>query len=330
MTSSKIPVITWETGIEHEALRLIYYLKRLPEQELQQRGFLVLPKSSSKTNHKIIILPDLDYPSLWSKTSRLIPATPMTAPKELIDQVINLLQPSYIKPTTNLFKIPPEFFDTLFNFLPEYQNLIDNINIIVTNCGTCSQFNAIRAPHSTLTVYLRADAKITDLCQVIILSLIRQQLQDRELRSWSEIETVSDFILYHTTVGASLSPATPMMSLLQQKQSTRLHQLSKKYLDHLGIPTQNCWSIKNNQIFYQSIQITNLTNRQNNLLQLLIKNYGLVVTNDQIAEILWPNDQNFSLWAIVKEIARIRTCLKDANLPGSLLQSHRKVGYSLS
>jgi hypothetical protein len=330
MTSTKYPSITWETGIHHEALRILYYLKRLPERELQNRGFLVLPRSYPKLNNKIIVLPQFDYSSLWQKTSRLNPTTPMTAPENLIDQTIELLKPSYVKPSTNLFEIPPNFFKKLFDFLPDYSAMIDQINIIVTNCGTISQFNAITKTHSTLTIYLRTDANLNDLCQVIILSLIRHQLQNQEHRNWGEIQTVSDFILHHTTVGTNIFKSIPMMTALQQKQSTTLNHLSQKYLDHLGIPQQNCWSTKNEQIYFQDKIISGLTLRQQNLLQLLINNYGQKVSLDDIAKILWPNDEDYSLWAMVKEIARIRKCLVNNNLPGSLIKSYRKIGYSLS
>lgn len=326
MTSTKYPKVTWETGIHHEALRLLYYLKRLPERELQNRGFLILPKSNPKLSDKIIVIPDLDYSSLWKKASRLNPTTPMTAPETLVDQTISLLRDSYQPLPTAFLKLEKTFFDSLFIIIPEYKSTIKYINFIVTHCGTSSQFNTVGPKQSTLTIYLRPDTPLSSIYRVIILSLIRDQLQLKESRSWEEIMVVADFILNHTLV----SQKTSLMPKLQNKQSSFLHQQSEKYLSHLGIPQENCWSLKNNQIFYQSIQITNLTNRQNNLLQLLIKNYGQIVSLDDIAKILWPNDEDYSLWAIVKEVARIRKCLVNNNLPGSLIKSHRKMGYSLS
>ena len=327
MTSQKHPAIVWETGIRHEALRILYYLKRLPERELQNLGFQVFPSVPHRDSHTAIVLPDLNYSPLWKPASKLIPTTPMTAPETLISQVIDILSPAYHPPKTHFLDIPDSFFATLFSFLPEYQFIITHIHFIVTHCGTISQFNLVNSQQSKLTIYLRPDTKINSVLQVIILSLIRRQLQHLENRSWGEIESISDFILQHTIVGASLQhPHYPIMSSLQQKQTNALHRQSQKYLAKLGIPVENNWIIKDQEIYYQSIKIQSLTSRQSGLLRLLLNNYGKVINNDQIADTLWPNGENFSPWAIVKEIARIRQSIVDSGLPGSLLKSHRKIG----
>ncbi|MBP9817417.1 helix-turn-helix domain-containing protein [Candidatus Shapirobacteria bacterium] len=339
MTSSNLPTVTWETSIEHEALRIIYYLMRLPERELQNRGFLVLPSSNPQNSNRTIVVPDLPYhlvSRIWFLVSKLIPTTPMTAPSSLTDQIVELLKPTYHPPNLQIFQtdfgtIKESFFKSLFFLLPNSKNRLQKINIIVTHSGTCSQFNMLTPTKTTLTVYLRSDSKITDLIQVIVLSLIRHDLQHIEHRSWEEIQTVADFLLTHTSLNESIKPFNhlTMMPRLQQKQSGKLIKASQNYQSKLGIPTQNNWRISSNEIFYQSIKIDQLTPRQSKLLKLLIKKYGEVVSNDQIADALWPNGENYSLWAIVKEIARIRACIVSSGLPGSLLQSHRKLGYSL-
>lgn len=331
MTSS-IP-ITWDTGITHEALPILYYLKRLPELELQQRGFIVLPRLPKKNTNNIILLPDLPYssiPNLWPQVTALDPTTPMTAPRPLVDQIINLLQPTYKTPIIPDISLKP-FLASLFTILPDYCSQITAINIIVTYSGTCSQFNCLTPTNHHLTIYFRADANITSLAHVIILALIRHQLQHLEHHSWEEIEAVADFLTTHTSLKQTLSPYshTPNIFSLRQSQLGRLKLQSQKYLTSLGIPSQNNWQVKNNQIFYSSVAVTQLTTRQHQLLLHLVNHHSQVITNDQIADILWPDGSDYSLWAIVKEIARIRHRLVTLGLPGSLIQSHRKLGYSL-
>jgi DNA-binding response OmpR family regulator len=73
-----------------------------------------------------------------------------------------------------------------------------------------------------------------------------------------------------------------------------------------------------------------MTTRQRQIFKLFITNFGQIISGDQIADVMWPDGSNFSPWAIVKEIARIRKHIIDAGISGHILQSHRKLGYSLS
>lgn len=340
MTSPKLPTITWETGIRHEALRILYYLHHLPSQSLQNRGFLVLPALPSKDARRSIIIPHLPYEkikNIWKQTRRLKSTTPMHAPESLINEVADLLRPTYQAPQKDFLRLKNhwqktnnQFFTTLFSLLPDHQNIISQINFFVTFSGTVSQFNTVSQNKNTLTIYCRADADISDIFRVTILSLIREQTE-KDGHSWTEIETISDFLLTHTPLNNLFSKSTiPMMNLLRQKQTGPLYHQSVKYQSELGIPLNNNWSIKSNEIYYLSTPIKNLTDRQTKLLKLLIDHQGQTVGNDQIADTLWPSGENYSLWAIVKEIARIRHCITESGLPASLLQSHRKVGYILS
>lgn len=336
MTSYLIPRSIWSTGIRHEALRLIYYLTRLPQRELQNRGFLVLPAIPPKYAAQTIVFPDLNFSHLWKSTSRLHPATPMTAPDHLIESVSSLLT-TYSPPRQELaslknkwHSVERKFFAVLYSLLPESRNRIQKIEFIITRWGTVSQFNMLLPQHSILTLYLRPDAAIGDIAQAIILSLIRHQLQYRQSRRWEEIETVSDFLLHHSPLARIIKPkSSTMMSALRQPQTGKLLLKSQKFQARLGVPTVNNWQIKNKNIFFQDIKIKHLTQRQFQLLQLFIVNYGEIVSNDLIADLLWPESEKFSLWAIVKEIARIREKIVISGLPGSLLKSHRKLGYSL-
>lgn len=341
MTSPKAPSITWKTSITHEALRILYYLNRLPDQALQNRGFLVLPYPNTKAKKHIIVLPDLDFskiPKVWNQVSKLTPVTPMTAPNSLTKAVIELLLPRYTPPQselnhlkTNWEAIHQKFFDSLNQVLSEISQPIANINIIVSRSGTCSQFNLVTPKQKNLTVYLRCDSQISDIAQAIILSTIRWHLETVEKRSWEEIESISDFLLKYTPIHDSLTPHIhqSMMLSLQQLQNGPLYKKSQDFQSKIGIPTTSHWQIKSDSIFYNQTKIDGLTDRQFNLLKKLVDNQGQIITIDEIASSIWSKDENYSLWAIVKEIARIRSALVSSGAPGHILKSHRKKGYSL-
>lgn len=66
------------------------------------------------------------------------------------------------------------------------------------------------------------------------------------------------------------------------------------------------------------------------LLDLLFAKQGLTVSYEEIASALWPNIEDWSLYALSKEIQRLRDKIKSSGINTRLVNSQRKLGYSLS
>ncbi len=66
------------------------------------------------------------------------------------------------------------------------------------------------------------------------------------------------------------------------------------------------------------------------LLDLLFAKQGLTVSYEEIAASLWPNNEDWSLYALSKEIQRLRDKIKSSGINTRLVNAKRKLGYSLS
>lgn len=70
--------------------------------------------------------------------------------------------------------------------------------------------------------------------------------------------------------------------------------------------------------------------KQQILLDLFLTKRGLTVSCDEIASALWPSNEDWSLYAIAKEIQRLRDKIKKCGINSPLILAHRKLGYSIS
>ena len=81
---------------------------------------------------------------------------------------------------------------------------------------------------------------------------------------------------------------------------------------------------------YGDTKITDLTTKQQILLDLFLAKRGLTVSYEEIAVALWPGNNDWSLYALTKEIQRLRDSLKSCGISAPLILAHRKQGYSVS
>ena len=65
------------------------------------------------------------------------------------------------------------------------------------------------------------------------------------------------------------------------------------------------------------------------MLVTLIEKQGEIVTYDEISEILFKTEEEYSLYAISKTIQRLRDKLEKNGISGNLIQTLRKKGYLL-
>ena len=99
-------------------------------------------------------------------------------------------------------------------------------------------------------------------------------------------------------------------------------QKSKEFYRKLGVNYQ----VKD----FKLENFSDLTAREKDLLALMIKKGSSLTTVDEVAEILFKeNEDAFSLQAIAKQIQRLRDKLEANGVSGSFIQTKRGQGYLL-
>lgn len=340
MTSQKYPTTTISYSKEDEARRLLYVMVKISRQWYQNHGFLILPYLPPGSPTNVVHIPNLPYTSIanhWKQLAKLKLETPIIAPETLITEYVQLLDKVWIEKTyldklENLQKQwnleNKDFWHHLFTLFPGYTQRIKNIHIHLTQYGPGSTFNLAKTEGSDITIYLRLDQSLDKLYQAILFTLFRPTMEARKY-AWEEIESVVDFLMQDSSIAHKVIFTHPVIPSLRQNQHAKWQQDAASFLASLGLPTINLWSSSNQQIYYGEQKIIGLTLRQQLLVEKFIVKPTKTLTYDEIATVLWPKGEDFSLWAIVKEIARIRKVCRNNNIHLSVLHAHRKIGYTL-
>ena len=75
--------------------------------------------------------------------------------------------------------------------------------------------------------------------------------------------------------------------------------------------------------------VVNLNPTEKILLKHFIEKENQVVSFDEIADIIFKSDEEYSLYAIAKKIERLRNKLEENGISGSYIQTLRGQGYLL-
>lgn len=333
MTSKNwiIPTISFPNSLEMEARRILFITASLTHNWYQKHDFLILKELSVRVPTSQVIVPDLAYNSIskyWSRVAKLKLATPIDSPTLLLYEVMDLLnskynQTQYDKHSTtiknNFSSIQNKFWNNLFTLFPKYQNNIKNIHVFSTKYGPSSTFSLADKPDSTITIYLRQDSGIDQLLWTILASLFRGTMESKLKLTWEEIETTIDWIMSESNLSCGLPIRSPVIKNIRSDQMAEYRRRSQAHLTTLGFIRNTNWEQK----------ITNLSKNEQLLLEVLAAKHGETVTYDEIASIIWPKGENFSLFAISKEIERLRKRIKNSGINIPVIHTHRKVGYSL-
>jgi DNA-binding response OmpR family regulator len=82
---------------------------------------------------------------------------------------------------------------------------------------------------------------------------------------------------------------------------------------------------------FASLPTDNFSPREKAILNLLLSKSGVLVTTDEIGDILFSKQpESYSLYAISKFIQRLRDKLEQNGLSGSFIQTKRGEGYLLA
>lgn len=344
MTSKNwtIPTTSFTHSPELEARRILFVAGSLSRGWYQKHNFLILPEIAHRAPSSQVILPNLPYatiPRFWESVAKLKLVTPQLAPTTLLAATESLCKPTYkpklyIKHLSELEvsynQVKDNFWNTLFTLFPSYRSRVKDITIISSQYGSSSSFNLARGQDSSITIYLRSDAKIDKLLWSILATLFRSKMQDEQKYSWEEVEAVIDWLMSESSLAAKLPHPHPTLTNLRAYQLSKYRQISEKYLASLGISGVLRLEKHGNSYLYGDAKITDLTTKQQILLDLLLVKRGITVSYDEIAASLWPSNDDWSLYALTKEVQRLRDKIKSYGISTPIILAHRKKGYSLS
>lgn len=343
---------TWEYSPQTEAARLLHCAHQISRHFYQINNFLVLPQPPKKLLPTHVIFPDIPYSKLfWSTAKTLDYSAPINPPDTIVTELKphlsnyaqkqnSLLHPEKpFKPEAHPFhaswqKLSPEVLDFLDHLIPNLEHRLHTIRIRPSLFGTQASFNSLYNNRTSLEIYLRFDAGTEKIVEVIFDALERQTLIESYNATWHETELVSDWLIgstklkqliakYSNTVGK------PLVSELRTKaEDPTLKEMSQAFLTKLGYFLESSpLSMEGNTILFNHTPINQFTRRERALLIQLIERKNL--TTDEVADIIFESDEEYSLYTIAKCIQRLRDKLEGYGLSGSCIQTIRGYGYSL-
>ncbi len=335
---------TWEFSLETEAKRILHTAHQTYVGFYKSNGFIVLPKNIKTFNSNIVILPKLDFvsiPKFWKKASKIdIYANPMIIEESFLFEFKKLLSkynletPNYKKTMQVWARAEKEVIDAIYDVLPGKKGKIKKIIINPTKTGTVCSFDWDN--NGNYSILLRDDQNIHKIAEALVTSLTREDIYEKLSGLWQESEIVSDFLVTQTKIADVLKKYEPIdrysptMKGVRTKDTGNLLEMSNDYYKKLGIPNfDKPFSLNGLTPEINKKPILNLTNNEKQIMYLLIKNSNNVVSFDQISDIIFANEEKFSLFALAKFIQRLREKLENNGISGSFMQTLRGKGYLL-
>ncbi len=335
---------TWEFSLETEAKRILHTAHQTYVGFYKNNGFIVLPKTLASHQTNLVVLPEIDYnsiPKFWKKVSAIdIYAYPMIIDPKLVSDFKSLLlkykieTPNYLHTKEVWNKTEKEIIETIYDLLPEKRSQIKKIIIYPTRSGTTCSFDWDNK--GTFSIFLREDQGIHAIVEAIVTSLTRQDIFQKLDGIWQESEIITDFLVTQTKLAKVLQKHEKKEKYIPTIKGTRvkdvgnLQKLSNEYYRKLNIPNfDKPFNLNGLTPEINKKPIINLTPNEKQVMYLLIKNSNNIVSFDQISDVIFKTDDNFSLFALAKFIQRLREKLEKNGVSGSFIQTIRSKGYLL-
>ena len=344
----------WEWSVKTEVKRLIHTAHNIADGFFRVNNFFVVPyRSGSLRNLHILTVPfpELPYKTIlrfWERVKRVdIKNFPLEFDKDLVKAVNGLLKTSDL-PGSDLRrsdlrgvkqtweKAAAAILDEIYKLMPEKKGAISKIIIHPTNFGTTCSFNIADSFPAAAEMYLRQDQDIYAITEAILSAVTRDEVY-RELDGmWSESELLVDWLIMKSSLSPILKkyqPKTnfiPTVKYTRMKQGAKLMNESQDFYRRLGAPIlENIFGMEDGRPTVSGRPIENVSPREQKILELLIQRGNNLVTIDELSELVFDAEENFSLWAIAKTIQRLRDKLEQNGVSGSFIQTLRGQGYVL-
>lgn len=348
----------WLYSHDWEARRIINTAIKISNGFYQTHGFAVLPRLISG-NARAVHFPQLDYqsiPDFWSSLVSLDSVLLSWETDIHLSAISNLMHQQgtgvltddqVLKLQKGYQQIEPRLLDRLLTIFPQLQDLPVDITIIPTRYGTDCSFNGRLYRGDQLiqdyiypllddTSDLRAELKIwiradhpDSIPEGIVSALVARGLRTQLDYTWEETEAYIDILLAYSFADL-IGDYQPTLQSLRAVDQTQRELESYHYLTSLGVSTQQTLQFQNQKICVNGQALTDLSLTETKLIELFIENRGQIVTIEDLADIIWPDDlDSFSPWAITKHIQRLRSKLQTAGLGPDAIKTKRNQGYIL-
>ncbi len=337
---------TWEYSPKSEALRVIHSAHQIVSGFYRINNFFVLPYSNKIALTSIVKFPDLPFntiPRFWEKAKQAnVKTFPIRSDKKTIISVINLLKnqnypkPDYSNVQSIWDKAENEFFNEVSKLMPDKKNSLKEIVIQPTIFGTTCSFSYRLNKDRKMYIYLRDEQDIYAIAESILTYLTRTDVYEDLNGNWSESELLVDWLITKSSLADILkkyAPDSPFVSTLKGirvKQNAKLLQDSEEFYKKLGLPVnKSVFSIEGTEPMIYKIRLNNLTPTEKTILKLLIEKANNIASFDDLGNLLFKSEDDFSLYAISKQIERLRNKLEENGISGSYIQTLRGQGYIL-
>lgn len=335
---------TWEFSLQTEVSRVVDVAKSIATGFFRLNNFYILPKINRDISGQCVVFPDLNYqriPRFWEKVRVVKDETfPIKVSKVLAEGVGNILAKRLLRKPE--FDVTRKLWDTaqseilqaIFDILPSKKGLLKEVIIYPTVFGTTCSFSYFK--DGKIYIYLREDQGVYAISEAILTSLTRVEIFEDLGGSWSESELLVDFLLTKSKFSRVLkkfSPEStyfPTLKSIRVKQSAKICKESERFYDKLGLPqSENVFGLGQKTPTVFGKPVNNLTLTEKLILELLIKKANSVISFDDLGNVLFDRESDFSLYAITKSMQRVRDKLEENGVSGSYIQTLRGQGYLL-
>lgn len=222
----------------------------------------------------------------------------------------------------------------LSDFFP-IENHIETINIYLRSSGTICSYKRLR--NKTCHIEPRLDAKITDVVFCLVCSFIHEFYEsfmelNKGLITWEEKQRMAEFVVTKSKLKKIIGEYVSINQLLDRKiylPDTSVINDSNHIYEIFGYPIVSEVKSKNGKVYANGVQMENLTEQEEDVLKLLVKDKGTIVSYDELADIIWRKDSytKFSIQAIQKTVERLRKKLDYYGVTPTLITNKMGQGY---
>lgn len=334
--------IIWDWSIDSELNRIMQACRNTGNGFYSLNHFYPLPYSKNGTYDSTgIYIPDLPYSQLsrfWQSTSQLDDHhLPLQVPVSISKFIhpylerMDLEMPDTKSLQSEFEAIVPKVITFLHSTFPHIM-VPTHITIYPTYFGSAGSFNWI-TKDGEIVIYHRIDQDICALIECLLTSIMRPQAVSTHSATWSETEFLVDFLMTSSVLSELLPTTSSFKPTLASTRSNHdvLAKLSLQFLQKIGAPLSSTktFTSKNGTIYYGEKPLNTLSNRESKVLEKLISISPSPVSIDEIGDLIFSNDEKFSLSAINKTIERLRKKLATLGISSSYLATASGIGYYL-
>lgn len=336
----KLPTTSFTWSPDTEIDRILFTAKSISNGFYTGNNFIVLPYLNRPGDTSRVVLPQLEYSKIdnfWDKIAKLERGIPMSVNKDfqqelkkiLTEQDFKGINPDrIIEVEDNWSKVEHKYWKLVAEIFPEKIKRIKNIEVRITRFGTISSMSHLHEHEDEAYIYLREDATISHMASIIIKILLFESLTVRY--SWRERMGIADFLMTNSKLKSLFPQHEHIVNALNNAQEDNFNK-SRKFLEKIGVRyKKKPLSLSEDHILSNGKTIDNyLTNREREILRWMLEQKRLI-TFDEIADLMWDDPDDYSLWAMNKAMQRLRNKLVDLGLPKDSLMTKRKEGYYLN